>query len=84
MTLPTWLESQIAAAQAEAGADGTTWSVYVTTANNGVVLLAGAHDRADAQRWLDESRLNGLVAHSPRTLPVDSVLPASIALGGAA
>jgi hypothetical protein len=83
MTLPTWLNSQIAAAQAEAGADGTTWSVYVTT-DNGVVLLAGAHDRADAQRWLDESRMTGLVAHSPRTLVVDGGLSDLIALGGAA
>lgn len=56
MTLPTWLKSQLTAAQAEAGADGTAWSVYVTT-DNGVVLLAGAHDRADAQRWLDELSL---------------------------
>jgi hypothetical protein len=83
MTLPTWLKSQLAAAQAEAGPDGTAWSVYVTT-DNGVVLLAGAHDRADAQRWLDESRMTGLVAHSPRTLVVDGALSDPIALGGAA
>lgn len=65
MGLPTWLKSQITAAQAEADADGTTWSVYVTT-GDGLSQLAGAHDREDAQRWLDESGRTGVVALSPR------------------
>ncbi|NUK94018.1 hypothetical protein HRW16_19705 [Streptomyces lunaelactis] len=65
MGLPAWLTSQITAAQIEADADGTTWSVYVTT-DNGLAQLAGAHDRDDAQRWLDESGRTGVVALSPR------------------
>lgn len=65
--LPTWLTSQIAAAQAEADDDGTTWSVYVTREGGGLAQLASAHDRADAQRWLDESGRTGLIAHSPGT-----------------
>ncbi|MFI1169866.1 hypothetical protein ACH4UM_41630 [Streptomyces sp. NPDC020801] len=83
-TLPTWLRSQITAAQAEAGADGTTWSVYVAT-DGGLVLLAGAHDRDHAQRWLDESGKTGLVARSPKaSANVSPALSGPIALGGTA
>ncbi|WP_405873047.1 hypothetical protein [Streptomyces sp. NBC_00005] len=65
MSLPDWLNSQVAAAQAEGEADGTTWTVYVTT-DDGLAQIAGAHDRDDAQRWLDESGCTGLVARSPK------------------
>jgi hypothetical protein len=65
VTWPTWLTSQITAAQAETEPDGTTWSVYVTT-TEGLAQVAGAHDREHAQRWLNESRFTGVVARSPR------------------
>ncbi|MGW2425550.1 hypothetical protein ACWC0C_40995 [Streptomyces sp. NPDC001709] len=61
MALPAWLTSQITAVQAETEGDGTTWSAYATT-DDGLVRIAGAHDRDHAQRWLDESGRTGLVA----------------------
>jgi hypothetical protein len=68
MSLPTWLTDQIAAARAAEDADGTAWSVYATTPH-GLVLLAGAHDRADAQRYLDESKRVGPIAPSSSHTP---------------
>lgn len=66
MSLPKWLADQVASAQADEEPDGTTWSAYATTEGGGLALLAGAHDKADAQRFLDESGHTGLVAPSPR------------------
>ena len=65
MTLPKWLTSQVTAAQADGDADGTAWTVYVTT-DDGLAQVAGAHDREHAQHWLNDSGRTGLVARSPR------------------
>ncbi|MCC9708194.1 hypothetical protein E4N62_24815 [Streptomyces sp. MNU76] len=65
MPLPAWLDSQLAAAQAETENDGTTWSAFVTT-DDGLAPIVGAHDQEHAQRWLDESGGTGFVARSRR------------------
>ncbi|MBY8889104.1 hypothetical protein K7472_30295 [Streptomyces sp. PTM05] len=62
MALPAWLTSQIAAAQAEADAHAQ-WSAFALT-DDGLAQLVSAHDRADAQRWLEESGRTGIVAPS--------------------
>jgi hypothetical protein len=64
MSLPSWLTSQITAAQATDAPDGSTWTAYVVTAD-GLTAAGGAHDREHAATYLDGLGRTGIVALSP-------------------
>ncbi len=61
-TLPEWMQTQIATAQAD-NTNPTAWTDYLWTAD-GLVANSGAHDRQHAETYLTSLRRTGLVAPS--------------------